>query len=381
MKTTHTAPKSLRVCRVSRTYPRSVNPGSGLVAYKLSEFIQAQTLHISKLMPGRYFDPPSNVRLIVTPYWEPKVPESYGRLRFAWLAAGKAIGSAWFLTRSIPVIIKFRPHLVHIHSFGPLWIGMFAKFVLRKPVAITFHGTDFLRFRKIKILQWLVNRSVDIVFCISHAMADEMATLVNRPKVVAMPNGVDLTIFRNFGNPRLRQIVAVGILKWQKGYDYLLEAMQIVVLREPALQLLIAGTGPLEEKLREKVNSLGLDNNIRFLGAISHHEVAERLNESHIFVMASVTEAFPKALLEAMACGTPAVVTDVGECSAALGDAGYIVQPRDPEAMAEAILKLICNEGERQRCSEQAQSRAQEYTWDEVARITAEAYDELLEAR
>jgi phosphatidylinositol alpha-1,6-mannosyltransferase len=212
-------------------------------------------------------------------------------------------------------------------------------------------------------------------------MSDELVPLLRIAKVITVPNGVDLDLFRNNGQLRKRQIIAVGHLKWQKGYEYLLEAVYSLVTKDPEIQLLIAGSGELETKLRSYAASLGLENNVRFLGTVPQYEIVERLNESRIFVMASVSEGFPKALLEAMACGVPAVVTDVGECGPMVDGAGCVVPAKSPDALAAGIHLLLCDEAVWQKSSERAVNNAQQYSWDESARRTFPAYTELLSGK
>lgn len=368
----------MRICRISRTYPRDISAGSGLVAFNLAKHIPAETLFIAKRFPGRYVDPPPNVRLVIIPYWEPSVPQTLGRLTAIWIMLGKALGSLWFLLRAAPIMIRFRPDIVHVHTILPILLGIFAKIFLGTPLVVQFHGTDFVRFRHSKLLQSLVNRWVDTVLCVSHRMQDEMTTLVWKPNVLFIPTGVDLDQFQNRHIPRAKQIAAVGMLKWQKGYEYLLQAMGTIVQREPDTKLCIAGSGSLENELREMVTSLGLERNVEFLGALSHDEVAHLLNSSLVFVLSSVSEGLPKVLLEALACGTPLVVTDVGECAAVVDGAGYVVPPKSPQALAEAVLRLLTDTSEWHRFSERAWECAQRYSWDEAASKTVAVYRELL---
>ena len=371
----------MRVSYVSRSYPRDIAPGSGSVAYNLAKRIPGKVLFIAKRSPGVYLESPPNVELVVRSYWEPKVPEKLGLVSSLWIALGKSIGSGWFLLRTARTMIRFRADIVHIHTILLILFGLFAKFLLRRPVVMTFHGTDFVRFRRSHVLQKLVDFSVDVVICVSQRMADDAALLQRRTKVVRVPNGVDLEVFEDLGRRRLKRIAAVGDLKWQKGYEYLLRAMRIVVDEEADAQLCIAGTGPLEKELRGLSTSLCLDDNVRFLGAIPQAQVVELLNESRVFVMASVSEGFPRALLEAMACGTPAVVTDVGECPTVVEGAGYTTCTRSAEAIAQAILSLMVNDHAWRSYSEQAVKNALRYTWDETSRRTSIVYRELLESR
>ena len=188
-------------------------------------------------------------------------------------------------------------------------------------------------------------------------MADELSVLLKRTMIRFVPNGVDLKQFQNHGKSRKKQIAAIGLLKWQKGYEYLLEAMRLITDQDREVKLVIAGEGPLEEELRQKVDALRLNDQVSFLGTIDHPEVVELFNTSSVFVLFSVSEGFPKVLLEAMACGTPVVVTDVGECTGVVGDAGCVVPPRSAVSLAEKIFSLITDRSEWAKRSKGASER------------------------
>ena len=217
------------------------------------------------------------------------------------------------------------------------------KIAFGAPLVLTFIGTDYLRFKNIWLLRYLVRRWVDTIICVSLEMEVELRELLPGKRVVYVPNGVDLDIFRNFGCPRKDQLISVGRLKWQKGYEHLLAAMQRVVAQQPQIQLLIVGEGPLRGELERRVRSMRLEQNVTFVGTLPQSEISRHLNESRLFVLASVSEGLPKALLEAMACGLPVVVTDVGGCRQVSQGAGIIVPPGEPLSLAGAILTLLNN--------------------------------------
>jgi glycosyltransferase involved in cell wall biosynthesis len=369
----------MRVCRISRNYPRDTRPGSGLNPYSLSGRVGAETLYVTKRFAGAYAAPPQNTRLAIYSYWEPRVPRRPGLLRIVWLTLAKGAAAAYFLVRAAPAIIRFRPDIVHLHSILTIILAPFTRLFIGALVALTFHGTDFIRFRRNRVLRWLVNRTVDVVFCVSRDMADQMAQLLGRPRVVAIPNGVDHEVFFDRGTGRVHQVIAVGHLKWQKGYEYLLHAMRLVTQAHPRIELLIAGEGALEKSLRDLAAELGISDNVCFLGLLSQPDLARLLSSSRVYVMTSVSEGFPKALLEALACGTPAVVTNVGECGTVAEGAGFVVPPRSPEAIAKAIVRLLEDDELFGTMSRNALERAQTFSWDEVARITESVYDLLLE--
>ncbi|GAJ10162.1 unnamed protein product, partial [marine sediment metagenome] len=119
-------------------------------------------------------------------------------------------------------------------------------------------------------------------------------------------------------------------------------------------------------------------NKVEFLNRLTHEQVAVVLNESSIFVMSSVSEGFPKALVEAIACGTPVVATDVGSCREIVNGVGFIVKPRDPREFKEAVNRLIENEGLRTDFSRNCQEVANRYEWKRTSEIVEKEYRRLV---
>ncbi len=368
----------MKVCRVSPTYPRESKPGSGLVAYYLSKYGQGETLFITKRRVGKPLTPEPNVVLKEISYPEFRVPPKPTPPFKLVLVMCKFVGYLIFLIRSVSYMIKFKPHIVHIHTPIPLLHGIFGKVFLRTKLALTLHGTDFFRLKSEKLLQWCIRRWVDTIFFVSKAMLKDLNRMMPGKHLVYTPNGVDTNKFYDQNRPRKKQLVAVGTLKWQKGYEYLLQSVQGVFSRNPEHKLVIIGDGPLRNPLREMAENLRILDRVEFLKELTHEEVATVLNESSIFVMSSVTEGFPKALVEAIACGTPVVATDVGSCREIVNDVGCIVKPRDPKAFKETLNRLIENETVRTDFSRRCQEVAKCYDWKNTSKIVESEYRKLI---
>lgn len=369
----------MKICRVSPTYPRNTNPGSGLVAYYLSKYGQGKTLFITRRRSGEPVKPEPNVVLKEVSYPEFRMPAKPNLLVKVVLIMGKFVGYTIFLIRSVSYMIKFKPHIVHIHTPIPLLHGIFAKVFLRAKLVLTLHGTDFFRLKSEKLLQWCIRRWVDTIFFVSKSMFEDLKRMMFGKHLVYVPNGVDMNRFYDQKKQRKTQLVAVGTLKWQKGYDYLLQSVKGVFSSHPEYGLAIIGDGPLRNRLEELVdNSLGIANKVEFLNRLTHEQVATVLNESSIFVMSSVSEGFPKALVEAIACGTPVVATDVGSCREIVDGVGFIVKPRDPKGFKEAVNRLIENEEVRTDFSRRCQEIANRYDWKETSRIVEDEYRKLI---
>jgi len=368
----------MKVCRVSPTYPRESKPGSGLAAFHLSKYRQGETLFITKRRAGKPLKPEPNVVLKEISYPEFRVPPKPTSLFKLVLVMCKFVGYLIFFMRSVSYMVEFKPHIVHIHTPIPLLQGIFSKVFLRAKLVLTLHGTDFLRLKSEKLLQWCIWRWVDTIFFVSNSMLEDLKRVMPGKNLVYTPNGVDISQFYDQKRVRKKQFVAVGTLKWQKGYEYLLQSVQGVFSKHPEYKLVIIGDGPLRNQLKKMVENLKITDRVEFLRRLTHEQVATVLNESSIFVMSSLCEGFPKALVEAIACSTPVVATDVGSCREIVNGVGYIVKPRDPKELKETLNRLIENEGLRMDFSRRCQEVAKRYDWKRTLEIVEREYIKLI---
>jgi glycosyltransferase involved in cell wall biosynthesis len=196
-------------------------------------------------------------------------------------------------------------------------------------------------------------------------------------KLFYVPSGIDMSTFENRCERRLRQVCMIGNLRWQKGYPYALEAFVQFSQRHPDWRLVIAGDGSLGDELRQLAYRLGIDDKVSFLGTISREDIVNLLNRSGIFFLSSVSEGFPKVILEAMACGTPIVATDAGSCAEVIPGAGIVVTSKDVSAMAMALCQLVDDTELWRQCSETAYVRARDYEWASIAARVEEIYRSL----
>jgi glycosyltransferase involved in cell wall biosynthesis len=170
-----------------------------------------------------------------------------------------------------------------------------------------------------------------------------------------------------------------GRLVELKGIEYLLSAAATLRREFPALRVEIAGAGPQREKLGRAVALAGLGGQVEFLGWID--DLASVLSRWDVFVMPSLEEGFPMAALDAMAAGLPVVATSVGGVPELIedGKTGWLVPPRDAEALASRLRLLLCNPELRLSVGTAAYARVRDHF--DAAQMTesfAQLYDELL---
>jgi glycosyltransferase involved in cell wall biosynthesis len=172
-------------------------------------------------------------------------------------------------------------------------------------------------------------------------------------KFVIIPNGVDLTRFAPDAAMRMRTRMAWGIqpdqtllgmvARWdpQKDHDTLLHALAHLTNRGVIFRFVLVGTdmSPDNAELCGNIDRLGLRDWIILAGP--HEDIPAVMNAIDLHVLSSAGEAFPNVVAEAMACSTPSVVTDVGDSAQIVGTTGWVVPPKNAEALAHGIQEAL----------------------------------------
>ena len=169
----------------------------------------------------------------------------------------------------------------------------------------------------------------------------------------------------------------MGNLRWQKDHETLIKAFHIFLQTYPEYQLLIVGEGDQREKLMDLAKKLFIADKVNLSGRKNQDQILADLNCSKFFVLSSVTEGMPKALIEALATNTPAVVTDVGSCKAISKGAGYSVQPSDHIELSEAMIKMIADEEKYKNFLIQGRANVIDYSWESLAKKVNDTFKSL----
>ena len=299
------------------------------------------------------------------------------------------------LLRLASALKRLRPGVLHSHMFHANLLARVARLLCPVPVVVsTLHsaaespssGSSGTRRRD--WLYRLTDPLADAVVAVSRAAADRHVSCgaVRSAKLRVIPNGVDTTAFRPDLERRARVRrelglqsefvwLATGRLMWKKDYPTLLRAFASL----PNATLLIAGAGPQEAELKRMAAELGA--NARFLGRVD--DMPALMNAADALALSSVVEGLPMALLEAASSGLPAVATDAGGVREVLGEgeAGFVVPPGDPAALAAAIERLAALPAD-QRAHMSASARAIALARFDLSVVVAQweaAYRELLE--
>lgn len=290
---------------------------------------------------------------------------------------------AWRLCRRRQIDV------VHAHWLIPQ--GLIAT-LLGKPFLVTSHGADLyaLRSKPLQMLKRFVLGKAQAATVVSSAMRDAVDALgADVAKVSVVPMGVDMAgrFMPDDGTQRAsNELLFVGRLVEKKGLRYLLDALPLVLQARPDVTLTIAGFGPDEESLKTQVRKLGLQNAVRFMGAVAQKDLPVLYQRAALFVAPFIKaesgdqEGLPVALMEAVACGCPVVAGDVAGLQDIFGaQAGAcIVNPRDTDALGSTILCQLQEPGQAmQRSLSMRAAMRERLGWDHIA----PRYTELLLAR
>ena len=174
----------------------------------------------------------------------------------------------------------------------------------------------------------------------------------------------------------------VAALTDHKGHRFLLEGWPEVVRERPDARLLLAGSGELEEDLRELADRLEVADTVRFLGF--HRDVPGLLAALDLFVMSSHLEGLCTSLMDAMAAGVPVVATTAGGIPELVEDGrtGRLVPPRSPAALSAAVLEVLGDHDLRAHLSRAGRETARErFGIDSMVEGTLEIYHQVLEKK
>ncbi|MGE3138187.1 MAG: glycosyltransferase family 4 protein [Thermoleophilia bacterium] len=287
--------------------------------------------------------------------------------------------------------------VVHAHMLVPDgWAAARMGAALRVPVVATAHRADVLDVpargpASARQVAQAVS-SLDQVCAVSAAIAEAAETLAEpRRPVAVVPNGADTSVFtpRDAGEARARLglpaggpvVTFVGKLLPRKGVDTLIEAWGILGRRPGGAPLLVAGgIGPMREGLEARAAELGVADRVRFVGKIPHDDVGWWMAAGDLFVLPSLSEGLPTVVCEAMNCGRPVVATAVDGTPEIVrdGQTGLLIPPRDPQALADAVARVLDEPGLAERMGAEALRIGREtYTWDANAARMVEIYEEV----
>jgi len=292
--------------------------------------------------------------------------------------------------------------LVHAHGhvyMSSYMAGMVAK-KYKKPFIVTQHNT-FIDYQSLlniieQLNDFIIGKSVlkhanKVITVSKETMKYVLKLGADKTKTSVIYNGVDIDYFRpvnkrksreKLGLPKNRKIIlSVRRLVYKNGLDTLIESVPLLTRDHPDLLFLVAGKGPSRKLIEDRIKELGIDNNVKLTGFVPDRLLPVYYDAADYFILPSASgEGLPLVLLEAMACGLPVIATTVGGTPEIIKHMknGVLVPPRNPEAMAEALSKLL-SEGLGPALGEEARRIVENrLTWEENIRQLQDIYKKFI---
>lgn len=268
-----------------------------------------------------------------------------------------------------PLAIVFH-HLARAHqmSFSAVFRGEFDRSELN-PFSLVVGA--FLTS-----LKHFIYRRAEVCVAVSQATANDLKKNFGLKRVAVTRNGVNLRRYETVkSRSELYEAAYLGRVTSTKGVDILLKSWKIVTTRLPSARLLIIGGFEKDwlKSHKKTVQKLALESNVIMTGFVSDDEAIKLLKSSKIFVLPSIEEGFGLAVLEAMACGLPCILSDIPALKENFGSAAVFVNPKDINGLASSILTLLFDSQKRNYLSRRGLEVVKRFTWERVAERELEA--------
>jgi glycosyltransferase involved in cell wall biosynthesis len=308
-------------------------------------------------------------------------------LRSRWPTSRAAVRVLWEQLVQPWTLRRIGAHLVH----GPAFVG---PLLAPCPVVITIHDLSFIRFPTLfrtanrfylTMLTRLSARRARRLIAVSAHTAAETTRLLGIPseRIDVVYHGVDpafhplpadeVAVFRQRQGLPERFVLCVGTLEPRKNQTRLVEAFARIHDGQVKL-VLVGGKGWLYDELFTRVEASGLSKEIIFPGYVMSDELPLWYNAATILAYPSLYEGFGMPVLEAQACGTPVLTSNVSSLPEAAGDAASMVDPYDVEALAAELDRLLTDKPLRHELRKRGLAHASQFTWPLMAQETADVY-------
>lgn len=390
----------MKVLLFSSLYPSAVRPIHGIfVETRLRELIKTGQVQAKVVAPVPWFPLKAKrfgeyAQFAATPHQEMRNGVDIYHPRYLLLPkVGMNLAPYAMALGALRTVRRlqregFDPDLIDAHYYYPDGVaaGLLAKW-LGKPFVVTARGTDLnlipqYPFPRRLILETAAQASASIGVC--QALMDTLGELgAERSKLHTLRNGVDLQRFvpedRTQARQRLglpvdgRYLLSVGHLIERKGHHIAIEALSHL----PGVTLLIAGGGPEEGALKTLAKRLGVAERVHWLGVVPQTDLKWWYSAADVLALCSSREGWANVLLEAMACGTPVLATNIWGTPEVVSTpaAGLLLARRDAQALAAAWAQLQTQLPTRDDTRTHAETFSWEATTQGQLRLFADVID------
>jgi glycosyltransferase involved in cell wall biosynthesis len=376
--------KPIRLITFSTLYPNSAQPTHGVfVENRLRHLVASGEVVSHVVAPVPYFPFKSPrfgryAEFARVPAWEERQGLAVQHPRYVLVPKiGMSITPFMMAVGSLSAVraaIKAQggadiidAHYLYPDGVAAIMIGR----MLGLPVVLTARGTDVNLIPNYPAARRMIQkacRQAAGIITVSAALKDALVAIDVAPEhVTVLRNGVDLGLFRPLDREATRRrlaltgrtLISVGHLIERKGHHFIVEAM----VNLPDFTLLIAGEGPERGHLETLIAKHNLSDRVRMLGARPHAELPELYGAADALILASSREGWANVLLEAMACGTPVVATDIwgNPEVVARPEAGILMIERSAKGVADAVKSLFDS---RLPTREATRNYASAFSWD-----------------
>jgi glycosyltransferase involved in cell wall biosynthesis len=400
----------MQVCMVTTSYPRYQGDFAGSFLSHICKELGKLDVKVTVVVPNdgqsKACERDSNVlvkRFSYFPKKYQKIAYGYGGIpanlrKKPWLIFFLPLFLCTFFANTLSIARTC--DIIHVNWIPTGYMCTFIKLLLRKPLVLTVRGNDINLYqdmrRTFRFLSRIFFPHIDLITTVSNEFSNFLRkeAIVQPDRVFVVPNGVsDTQIETEQLQMHRRQhalsadgckAIFVGSLTPLKGIRWLVQAWKLVIREYPKAKLLIVGDGDDRRYLEMMARKLNLVKNIIFYGYQQTQTIPYWLACADIFVLPSLFEGRPNALLEALQSQLPVVGTNIAGIRELVQDGvnGFLVPEKNPEALADKILKLLSSERLRKGMGKAGKEsiRARGLTWENCADRYHGLYKHLLRA-
>jgi len=280
---------------------------------------------------------------------------------------------------------KIKPNIVHAvmesYAGGALLLTKYLYPRAKRILTLQSGDLDDPKKQKkilIGIFWKLIHRTPDKLTAISSFLAKRAERLgVKKENIEITPNGVDLSRIPNISEKIPNRVICVARLSWEKGLDYLIKAWPEILRKEPETKLVLVGEGDKRREIENLIKELNISGSVELRGNLPHDKTLEEIKKSEIFICPSLAEGLGIVFIEAQACGVPPIGTKVGGIPDVIQDNenGLLIEPRNSQVIADAIIKLLQDKNFTDRLSKKALETVKKYDWENIVEKISKIYE------